>query len=433
MSAGTVYHRKIIFTIITLLLQCRLSAQLSAAFTATPLAGCSPIVVQFTDQSTGNPTQWKWDLGNGVISFLQNPSTTYFNGGTYTVKLVVRNGISADSIVKSQYITVFAAPVVNFIASDTSGCFPFPVQFTDLSTSPNGTISSWLWDFGDGAVSALRNPQHVYTTSGNFTVTLKITNSNGCFKLLSHPQYIDVTDGVRAGFTNTSPAQCSVPATISFTNTSTGGGSLNFTWDFGDGTGSNLANPVHVYSAGTYSVTLVTESALGCRDTLVKTNLISIGAINSQFNSPDSVCLDQPFTITNTTTPVPIASHWDFGDGTSSTEINPVKKYTSAGIFTIKLVNTFSGCMDSIIKAITVRPGPATDFSANQTQYCTVPFTANFINQTTGNNTYLWNFGDGATSTDANPVHIYTVAGTYSVTLIALNETGCSDTLTKPD
>jgi gliding motility-associated-like protein len=346
----------------------------------------------------------------------------------------VTNGITADSIIKSQYITVFAAPVVNFTASDTSACFPFPVQFTDLSTSPNGTISNWLWDFGDGAVSTQRNPLHVYTTSGNFTVTLKVTNSNGCFKLLSHPQYIDVTDGVRTGFTNTSPVQCSVPATISFTNTSTGGGSLNFTWIFGDGTGSNLANPVHVYSAtGTYSVMLVTESSLGCRDTLIKNNLISIGAMTSQFNSPDSVCIDQSFTISNTTTPAPISSHWDFGDGTISTQINPAKKYTSAGVFTIKLVNTFSGCMDSTTKTITVRSGPAADFSANQTRSCAIPFTAGFINQTTGNNTYLWNFGDGSTSTQANPVHTYTTAGTYPVTLVAVNETGCSDTITKAD
>ena len=68
------------------------SAQLSAAFNALPSrSGCSPLVVNFFDASTGNPTQWRWDLGNGVTSLLRNPSTTYFNPGTYAVKLVVRN------------------------------------------------------------------------------------------------------------------------------------------------------------------------------------------------------------------------------------------------------------------------------------------------------------------------------------------------------
>ena len=121
-------------------------SQPSAAFIASPVSGCSPIVVQFTDQSTGNPSQWRWDLGNGVISFLQNPSTTYFNAGTYNVKLVVRNAAGADSIVKNQLITVYPNPFVDFIASDTLGCFPLPVQFSDLSTSQTGSITNYSWD-----------------------------------------------------------------------------------------------------------------------------------------------------------------------------------------------------------------------------------------------------------------------------------------------
>src|SRR3954471_5154870 len=117
-------RRGITILFIVLLTESPAFSQLSAAFTASPGSGCSPIVVQFTDQSTGNPLQWKWDLGNGVISFLQNPSTTYFNGGTYNIKLVVRNADGADSIMQNQLITVYPNPVVDFTASDTSGCFP---------------------------------------------------------------------------------------------------------------------------------------------------------------------------------------------------------------------------------------------------------------------------------------------------------------------
>src|SRR6266571_2862225 len=92
----------------TLLLFWHVSAfsQLVAKFSASPLSGCSPLIVNFTDQSTGNPTQWRWDLGNGVISTLKNPSATYFNAGTYSIKLVVKNASGADSIVKNQFITV---------------------------------------------------------------------------------------------------------------------------------------------------------------------------------------------------------------------------------------------------------------------------------------------------------------------------------------
>src|SRR6185295_7832102 len=114
MSMCTAGCRGITISIIILLWGSRSFSQPSAAFTATPVSGCSPIVVQFTDQSTGDPVQWKWDLGNGVVSFLQNPSTTYFNGGTYNIKLVVRNASGADSIIKNQFITVYPNPVVDF-------------------------------------------------------------------------------------------------------------------------------------------------------------------------------------------------------------------------------------------------------------------------------------------------------------------------------
>src|SRR5688572_10443007 len=102
--------------------------QLSANFGVAPSSsGCSPLVVNFTDASTGNPTSWKWDLGNGVTSLLKNPSATYFNPGTYTVKLVVRNASGADSVVKTNYITVFPNPVAGFRADKTTGCFPLNV------------------------------------------------------------------------------------------------------------------------------------------------------------------------------------------------------------------------------------------------------------------------------------------------------------------
>src|SRR5688572_25290927 len=80
------------------------NAQLTADFSGTPIAGCAPLVVKFTDQSKGNPTQWKWDLGNGTVSFFQNPSVTYFNPGTYSVTLEVKNATGTHTVTKTQYI-----------------------------------------------------------------------------------------------------------------------------------------------------------------------------------------------------------------------------------------------------------------------------------------------------------------------------------------
>ena len=146
---------------------------------------------------------------------------------------------------------------------------------------------------------------------------------------------------------------------------------------------------------------------------------------------PDSVCQNQEYNFSNTTVPPPANSSWDFGDGTTSAEISPIKKYTSSGTYIIKLVNHFSGCIDSVSRPIFVREAPQTDFTSDNTQSCKIPFTVQFTNLTQGNNTYTWDFGDGANSTDINPIHTYTDTGSYTVTLIAASTTGCLDTIVK--
>src|ERR1044072_3592470 len=178
----------------------RSNAQVKAAFSANNVSGCSPLVVQFKDESTGNPTSWRWDLGNGTISLFQNPSSVYFAPGTYTVKQVVKTATGADSVIKQHYITVYDNPVAAFETSDSVGCFPFHVTFTDKSFVSDGAITSWAWDFGDGNTSTAKNPTHTYTGTGNYTVTLKVTSANGCSKSFSKSQHIKIASGVLAGF-----------------------------------------------------------------------------------------------------------------------------------------------------------------------------------------------------------------------------------------
>ncbi|MDQ6755840.1 MAG: PKD domain-containing protein, partial [Bacteroidota bacterium] len=128
-------------------------SQLAANFSATPVSGCAPLLVNFTDLSTGNPTSWKWDLGNGTISYLKNPAVTYFAPGQYNIKLIATNASGSNEIIKSQFITVYAVPSVIFVGTPLMGCFPLPVQFTDQSLPGNGTITTREWDFGDGNLS----------------------------------------------------------------------------------------------------------------------------------------------------------------------------------------------------------------------------------------------------------------------------------------
>ena len=410
------------------------SAQLSAKFSSDVTSGCAPLVVTFKDISTGNPTSWRWDLGNGNVSTQQNPNTIYFNPGTYTVRLIVKTSTGVDSVSKVDYVTVYSTPTVDFSSSVTTGCFPLNVQFTDKSTPGSGTITSRVWDFGDGNTSTDPSPSHTYKVAGTFTIALRVQNSNGCNKIASKVGLINIQGGVKADFTLSALTSCNPPAQANFTNTSTGVGIISNEWSFGDGSTSTVTNPSHNYTtAGSYSVSLVVKTQLGCVDTMTKTNLVTLGSSKAALSAPDETCIGTPTKFSNASTPGAGTSLWTFGDGTTSTDVNPIKFYTTAGNYTVKLVNGAEGCKDSASKTIRVLSKPVASFTVNSPlSGCTVPVTVSF--SSTANNAvkYEWNFGDSSTSDLPNPTHQYTTPGSYTVSLIVFNAAGCSDTLVKP-
>ncbi len=166
----------------------------TAAFSGSPTSGDYPLTVQFTDASTGNPTSWSWDFGDGGTSTAQNPSYTYEAAGTYTVSLTATNACGSTSETKTDYITVTTPPqdppVADFSGTPTSGDYPLGVQFTDLSTN---SPTSWAWDFGDGGTSTAQNPSHTYQAAGTYTVSLTATNAYGS-DTETKTDYITVTE-----------------------------------------------------------------------------------------------------------------------------------------------------------------------------------------------------------------------------------------------
>lgn len=405
--------------------------QLQAGFSATQRSGCPPLVVSFKDNSTGEPTTWKWDLGNGTISHLQNPVTTYLKSGSYTVKLVVENADGTDSVVKANYIVVSALPKPAFGSSAIGGCFPLDVQFSDSSIAGSGFITNWKWDFGDGTLSNEQNPLHTYTQAGSFTVVLRITNSKGCTDVVSKTRYINIENGVKADFSYESQLGCHAPASVNFTNKSVGTGILNYTWDFGDGKTSTEQNPVHQYQqAGVYTVKLIASNSFECSNTVIKQNAINIGFVKANFAKPDTVCAGASFQLKNTSYPSTfISSSWSFGDGTFSDVTNAVKSYNEPGKYTVKLITDFGSCRDSAIKPIIVLPQREVTFTAVNNIGCNAPMAVTFHNTTTGAVSYLWNFGDNTTSTAENPVHTYKKKGEYTVTLTVNSAIGCPGSL----
>jgi PKD repeat protein len=247
-----------------------------AGFGASPTSGEAPLVVHFTDQSTGEITDWAWDFGDGSTSTSKNASHTYRIAGTYTVSLEVTGPDGSDTESKTDYITVTTppAPEADFSAAPRSGEVPLAVQFTDESI---GSITSWDWDFGDGSTNTSKNPSHTYQAAGIYTVSLEVTGPAGSdteiktgYVIVGEPEVIT------AEFSAT-PTSGNGPLEVQFTDQSTGE-NTSWDWDFGDGATSNEQNPSHAYvAAGTYTVSLEVTGSSGS-DTVFKTAYITVTA-----------------------------------------------------------------------------------------------------------------------------------------------------------
>ncbi len=394
-------------------------------------SGCAPLYVAFVDQSTGSPTSWSWDFGNGQLSTVQNPTASYSQPGTYTVRLIVKNADGIDDEIKTNYITIFPSPKASFTANLTTSCAPGTIQFSDQSTTPPGSsITAWSWDFGDGTTSAQQNPSHIYTNTGFYNVALQVTSSTGCKNTMTIGRFIRIVSGVDVDFAFSQPSTCKAPFMINFQDQSSGPGTLSYSWNFGNGTTSTLKNPATTYAtAGTYAVKLTVQSNLGCNGSTTK-NIVVAGK-TTNFSFPSTICIGQTVNFQNSSSPAPIASSWSFSDGTTSSQINPVKTFLTAGTYKVKLINNYGNCSDSITKNVTVISSPTVKFSVNDSVSCTAPFTAQFTDQSPGATAWFWDFGDSTTSTQQNPTHTYNNPGFYDVTLNITLAGGCSNALTK--
>ncbi len=429
--------QKISTIAVLLALSLGLSAQVNAEFSVNNTSGCSPLVVIFSDQSTGNPTNWRWDFGNTNGSVQQNPSAIYMAPGTYTVRLIASGPSGIDTVVKTQLITVFRNPEANFAANRTLGCSPAVVSFSDISIPGDAAITSWLWDFGDGTTSSQKSPGHTYTNPGTYSVTLLVRDANGCRHEFTRTNYITIMPKPTVAFTGTPTSGCNIPHSVSFNNTTTGGSGFTYAWTFGDGTTSTDQNPTHTYTTGgTYTVRLIATNSAGCKDTLTRNNYVTINNIVADFSvNRTNPCVGQNVRYTSNS-PGAVWWRWNFGDGNTSNSEDPNRSYSAPGLYTVTLiVRNSNGCYDTITKTdyIDVRPRPAANFTATPRVGCEVPFSVQFTNTTVDGVSWAWEFGDGSTSTQQDPSHTYTSAGTYTVRLVATGANGCSHTRTRTD
>lgn len=399
------------------------------SFTLGPNAGCAPLISNINNTSgvvVGDV--YDWTLGNGNTSSAFNPGAqTYTNtsntlDSVYTIQLVITaaNGCS-DSV--SNIVTVHPIPVAGFTISDDTICTGGNIIFSNTSI---GSFN-YAWSFGDGAVSALQNPNHTYTTPGNYTIQLISSSNFACADTFFRNVVVDSVPV--AGFTNTT--ECLGFAT-QFTNTSAGS-IINWNWNFGDGSpNSSLPNPSHLYTSnGIYNVVLTVTNSFGCTHSV--THAVIVNSVPVSNFTQTTVCSGQTTSFTDLTSGAPINWIWDFGDGSPVSNLqNPTHGYAAAGTYPVTLIAFGgAGCSDTITQNIVVNPIPSSNFIFNSV--CANDTT--FFTSTSGGapNTFAWNFGDGFTDNTNNPApgHVYSTAGTYNVVLTTgYSATGCTHSTT---
>lgn len=344
------------------------------------------------------------------------PRALYF--GLVLLLLTLAGNISR---VNAQCRTTF------FGFPDSSG---YSIQFFDSSSG--GTAVSYAWDFGDGGTSNLQSPSHTYTSTGYYLVCLTVTfnpacTATFCDSVYAGPQIVPCT----ANFNYNSSG-----GVVNFTDQSSGGSAAisTWSWDFGDGGTSSVQNPTHIYSnTGTYYVCLsITTTGGMCANTTctyvqVQTGQFCIAGFgfNNITGQLNAVFSDSSYTSSGTIT----SWFWDFGDSTTSTLQNPNHTFPGFGVYQVCLTITSStGCTDTYCYTVDIRsPFCTADFYASTGN----PLQMIFVDNSSSSNTitgWAWDFGDGGSSSLANPTHTYSTAGVYNICLTISTSSGCSDT-----
>jgi len=427
----------------------KLTAQsLDADFSGGPTTALTGTTVQFSDQSSGDVISWSWNFGDGGGSSDQNPSHTYSSSGAYTVSLTVSDADSSDTETQGDYIKIYTPrrPIANFSREpinpdepitirfiDQSSCGAFLDNYPSIDATSIGGITSWTWDFGDGVGSYDRNPSHMYQFKGTYTVSLTVSGPGGSDTVIQEDYVQFATSAPVANFTAT-PRSGGSPLLVQFTGTSTGDITSRH-WDFGDGATSAQQNPTHTYqNSGSYTVSL-TVTGPGGSNTKTMEDFIQVTPPPPVANftaAPRSGGSPLLVQFTGFSTGDITSWLWNFGDGTKSTVKIPSHTYQNIGSYTVSLTVTGPGGSHTKTMADYIQvtpPPPVANFTAAPRSGKS-PLVVQFTGTSTGEITsWLWNFGDGITSTQRNPSHTYQNIGSYTVSLTVTGPGG-SDTKT---
>ncbi len=402
--------------------------------------GCTPLPVNFVNQSFGAVT-YVWQFGDGNQSFQPNASHTFINNldsiRDFNVSLIAQSAFGCSDTAY-QTVQVFPLPNVALAMENIEGCFPAEVTFGNYSAG----AENFQWTYGDGDGSTNAEPSHSHTYVNNtldiatYTVTLTGITAQGCERSASIN--VDVIPEITANVV--APMGGCSPYTGTFQNNSTG--AFSYLWDFGDGTTAENTNPTYTWTNmgvedQNYEVTFIARSLWGCADTLTF-DIPVFGQPEAQFLAAPTVQQfpDATIDLINLSAANSTSNYtWNWGDGTMAQSDDPTTPnsytYDTWGTYDIILRVGNDLCNDTAMQRITILPPLPIAAFEGEGEGC-LPLVVSFTNQSTFGVSYEWNFGDGTTSTQENPTHVYYTAGTFNVTLTVTGPGGDVDVAAAP-
>ena len=400
----------------------------NSEFTLDIDSGYAPHTVRFTASASDSDTRYNWDFGDGNSSSAQSPAHKYTVPGQYWVTLTVYGPGGSSSFVRQISVVARVAPVARFEASPLQGQAPLEVQFTNNTT---GEVNSYQWSFGDGATSSDVAPAHTFQATGAYDIELAATGPGGQSRYVRQIVVADPQSPAPVAGFAAEPLEGLGPLTVSFSNTSVDA-DIGYTWNFGDVSlsGSNEIHPTMTFnSPGVYTVTLIAAGSGGSDTATIDISVYSPPPPIAAFQSSAvSGFVPLPVVFTNQSVGEIEMYEWDFqsDEVVDSNEKSPLFTFEVAGTFVVRLRAVGPGGSSDAtteISVFAVVQAPSAGFDSTVSD-----LTVSYVSTAIGEDlTHNWDFGDGNTSSDPNPVHTYDAAGDYSVSQTVYNSGG-SDT-----
>lgn len=390
-----------------------------ANFNNVPQCEGSPMsFVDVSTVATGSITGWSWNFGdNTPLVYTQSPQHLYDSANFYLVGLMVTSDQGCTDFFTDS-IEVYSVPDPMFSVNDT--CYNDTFRFKDLSTSVQGVINYWEWDFGDGSPKRFtQNANYVYSTHALYNATLTVATNKGCTNTVALP-----VKAYPAPVPDFSRLYECEKQEMRFTENGYVDGLFGSTvakwsWQFGDGGTANTQSVGYFYqNPGNYNVTLTTTSNYGCDTKIVRSILVRPKPDAQFLVTGDKSCAGNEIDFNDETyfdytyDQVGVVKwKWTFGDGLSSTLKDSKHSYFEGGTYTASLaVETKYGCIDTAFKEVIVYSNPEAGYDIDTLENCS-PHCAVFIDNSkiSGGDTllYQWTFGDGNTANEVNPTHCY--------------------------